>query len=107
MLKSILNFFGAEIVQEEKKPEVIYAQVEKKPETTEPVKKAYKGPGTRVKELREAKGWTQQNLATIVGCQRRFISSIETGSAQEIDVELALKIENTFHTNIWTKVSNK
>ncbi|HUQ20849.1 MAG TPA: helix-turn-helix transcriptional regulator [Gemmatimonadaceae bacterium] len=33
----------------------------------------------RVKELREAKGWTQQDLADQVGVSRQSINSIERG----------------------------
>ncbi len=33
----------------------------------------------RVKELREAKGWTQQELADLVGVSRQSINSIERG----------------------------
>jgi putative transcriptional regulator len=33
----------------------------------------------RVKELREAKGWTQQELADQVGVSRQSINSIERG----------------------------
>jgi putative transcriptional regulator len=33
----------------------------------------------RVKELREAKAWTQQELADLVGVSRQSINSIERG----------------------------
>lgn len=35
--------------------------------------------GARLRRFREARGWTQDNLAALVGCTGRHISAIETG----------------------------
>ncbi|WP_405796759.1 Scr1 family TA system antitoxin-like transcriptional regulator [Streptomyces sp. NBC_01506] len=35
--------------------------------------------GARLRRLREARGWTQDHLATLVGCTGRHISALETG----------------------------
>ena len=40
--------------------------------------------GEKVKELREAKGWTQEQLAQKSGLSRVTISLIETGKPKEI-----------------------
>ena len=36
--------------------------------------------GATVKRLRNARGWTQEQLATRVGCARNTIARIETGN---------------------------
>jgi len=33
----------------------------------------------RIKELRNARGWTQEHLASIVGCTKTHISEMESG----------------------------
>ncbi len=43
-------------------------------------KKAVRKLGGRVKELREAKGWTQQHLAASLGVEQSYISGIERGT---------------------------
>lgn len=40
--------------------------------------------GAKVRELREAKGWTQEQLAEKCGLTRVTISLIETGKTKEI-----------------------
>ena len=35
--------------------------------------------GTRVRELREAKGWSQEHLAHVAGVDRSYMSGIERG----------------------------
>jgi len=42
-------------------------------------KKAVRKLGRRVKELREAKGWTQQHLAAGLGVEQSYVSGIERG----------------------------
>ncbi len=49
----------------------------------------------RVKELREAKGWTQQQLADAVGVSRQSINSIERDRYVP-SLELALTFARVF-----------
>ena len=49
----------------------------------------------RVKELREAKGWTQQELADAVGVSRQSINSIER-NRYEPSLALALTFARVF-----------
>ena len=49
----------------------------------------------RVKELREAKGWTQQRLADAVGVSRQSINSIER-NRYEPSLALALTFARVF-----------
>jgi transcriptional regulator with XRE-family HTH domain len=42
-------------------------------------KKAVRKLGKRLKELREAEGWTQQHLAALLGVEQSYISGIERG----------------------------
>lgn len=77
---------------------------------TEKKKKPYKGPGSKVKELRLEKGWKQHNLATIAGCTRRLISSIEIGETDAVDYQLAKRIASSLEVDVnylWPKYSNK
>ncbi|WP_417456156.1 XRE family transcriptional regulator [Kordiimonas sp.] len=43
----------------------------------------------RIKEIREAKGWRQADLASAVGCTQGQINKLETGTARLSDVWLA------------------
>ena len=43
----------------------------------------------RIKEIREAKGWRQADLAAAVGCSQGQINKLETGAARLSDVWLA------------------
>lgn len=49
----------------------------------------------RVRELREARGWTQQELATAVGVSRQSINSIERNRYVP-SLELALTFSRVF-----------
>lgn len=49
----------------------------------------------RVKELRDARGWTQQQLADAVGVSRQSINSIERGRYVP-SLELALTFARLF-----------
>ena len=53
----------------------------------------------RVKELREARGWTQQRLADTVGVSRQSINSIERNRYVP-SLELALRFARAFA--VWT-----
>lgn len=55
---------------------------------------------SKVKEGREKRGWTQEYLASIVGCSRGHLNRIENNAenlslklAKEISYALGLKIE--------------
>jgi putative transcriptional regulator len=49
----------------------------------------------RVKQLRDARGWTQQQLATAVGVSRQSINSIERNRYVP-SLDLALKFARVF-----------
>ena len=49
----------------------------------------------RVRELREARGWTQQELAESTGVSRQSVNSIERGRYVP-SLELALKLARLF-----------
>jgi putative transcriptional regulator len=49
----------------------------------------------RIKELRDARGWTQQDLAEAVGVSRQSINSIER-NRYEPSLELALMFARLF-----------
>lgn len=51
----------------------------------------------RVRELREARGWTQGDLADVVGVSRQSINSIERGRYVP-SLELALTFARVFKT---------
>ena len=51
--------------------------------------------GNRIKELRDARGWTQQDLANAVGVSRQSINSIER-HRYEPSLELALIFARVF-----------
>jgi putative transcriptional regulator len=53
----------------------------------------------RVKELRDARGWTQQRLADAVGVSRQSINSIERNRYVP-SLELALRFAREFA--VWT-----
>ena len=53
----------------------------------------------RIKQLRDARGWTQQELADAVGVSRQSINSIERGRYVP-SLELALTCAKVFQ--VWT-----
>ena len=57
-----------------------------------------------LKEVREKKGMTQQELADKIGCVRQTISMIENGNNQ-LTVEMAKKISKVLKVK-WTKLFN-
>ena len=48
------------------------------PERTE-INKLLQGLGMRIKELRQAKGMSQEELADLAGCHRTYVGMIERG----------------------------
>ena len=53
----------------------------------------------RVKELRDARGWTQQQLADAVGVSRQSINSVERNRYVP-SLELALQFGRVFEVSI-------
>jgi transcriptional regulator with XRE-family HTH domain len=51
--------------------------------------------GNRVRELRERKGWSQEELAHQSGLARSFTGAIERGE-KDIRLSTLLKLANTF-----------
>jgi len=56
-------------------------------------KKAVRKLGKRVKQLREAKRWTQGHLAAAMGVEQSYISAIERGQSSPSFPRLALLSE--------------
>lgn len=59
----------------------------------------YKIIGTRIKELRKAKGWTQATLAEISGIEPSNISHIER-AATKVSLPTLLSIANALNTTL-------
>jgi putative transcriptional regulator len=55
----------------------------------------------RVRELREAKGWSQGDLATLLAVSRQTVNAIETGK-YDPSLPLAFRIANLFRKTIET-----
>ncbi|MBR5179217.1 MAG: helix-turn-helix transcriptional regulator [Lachnospiraceae bacterium] len=55
--------------------------------------------GTRIKELRQEIGLTQESLAEIVGCNTSHISNIENNHTK-VSLNVLLTIANTLNTSI-------
>lgn len=55
--------------------------------------------GMRIKEMRQRKGLTQDNLAEIVGCNTSHISNIENNHTK-VSLNVLLAIANSLHTSI-------
>jgi putative transcriptional regulator len=54
-----------------------------------------------VRELREAKGWSQGDLATLLAVSRQTVNAIETGK-YDPSLPLAFRIANLFRKTIET-----
>lgn len=111
--EKMLKAFGLE-VEEVPEPETLVTNQKVFQAITdheaEKKKKPYTGPGMKIKELRQERGWYQNNLATMAGCTRRQISSIETGEAVAVDYQLAKRIAASLEVDVnylWPKYSNK
>jgi putative transcriptional regulator len=55
----------------------------------------------RVRELREAKGWSQGDLATLLAVSRQTVNAIETGK-YDPSLPLAFRIANLVRKTIET-----
>ena len=55
--------------------------------------------GTRIKETRQSRGLTQENLAEIVGCNTSHISNIEGGRAHP-SLSALVKIANILECSV-------
>lgn len=54
--------------------------------------------GSRIKEIRKSKGWTQEELAEILGIDQRTISAIERGA--NFPTKNFIKIAEVFHIEL-------
>lgn len=59
----------------------------------------FKKIGVRIKQLRVQHGWSQSELAHMVGCSDNHMSHIETGT-KKISLSLLLKFSFVFETSI-------
>ena len=64
------------------------------------MKNPNKNSRSKIKEAREKRGWTQEYLASIVGCSRGHLNRIENNAenlslklAKELSYALGLKVE--------------
>lgn len=55
--------------------------------------------GMRIKEMRQRRGLTQDNLAEMVGCNTSHISNIENNHTK-VSLNVLLAIANALHTSI-------
>lgn len=55
--------------------------------------------GTRIKEIRQSRGMTQENLAEMVGCNTSHISNIENDHTK-VSLNVLLAIANSLGTSI-------
>ena len=62
--------------------------------------------GTKIKQLRQEKGLTQDNLAELVGCNTSHISNIEN-SYTKLSLNALLAIANSLHTSVDYLLSNQ
>ena len=56
--------------------------------------------GYRIKEVREAKGMTQESLATQSGVSRGTIVALESGEAKTTTTKTLVKIANALGTTV-------
>ena len=56
--------------------------------------------GYRIKEVREAKGMTQENLAVQSGVSRGTIVALESGEAKTTTTKTLVKISNALDTTV-------
>ena len=56
--------------------------------------------GNRVKRLREDKGWTQGELAYHAGVTRQWVSLVETGERERVNVQDVTRIARLLGTSV-------
>lgn len=61
--------------------------------------KIYQYLGENVYRLRKRRGMTQSEIAACIGCNQKYISQIETGSAKA-SVSICYKIASTFSVSV-------
>ena len=61
--------------------------------------KLYQNLGENVYRLRKQRGLTQSELAAHIGCNQKYISQIETGTAKA-SVSICYKIANAFSVSV-------
>ena len=66
----------------------------------------YKELGKNIKKIRQSKGFTQDKLAEIVGCNTSHISNIENNHTK-VSLNVLLSIANTLNTSIDYLLANQ
>jgi transcriptional regulator with XRE-family HTH domain len=66
----------------------------------------YAGLGAKIKQLRQAKGLTQDNLAELIGCNTSHISNIENNYTK-LSLNALLAIANSLNTSVDYLLSNQ
>lgn len=56
--------------------------------------------GNKLKELREEKGWTQEQLRILSGVSRDTISRLENNKIVNVESQTLKKLAKTFRLNI-------
>lgn len=62
--------------------------------------------GLKIKDIRISKGFTQESLAEMVGCNTSHISNIENNHTK-VSLNVLLSIANSLHTSIDYLLSNQ
>lgn len=62
--------------------------------------------GLKIKDMRISKGFTQESLAEMVGCNTSHISNIENNHTK-VSLNILLSIANSLHTSIDYLLSNQ
>lgn len=55
--------------------------------------------GTKIKKLREAKGWSQNTLAEVTGLKRSYISLLEIDAIKSPGAQPIIKLAQAFEVN--------
>lgn len=62
--------------------------------------------GLKIKDMRISKGFTQESLAEMIGCNTSHISNIENNHTK-VSLNVLLSIANSLHTSIDYLLSNQ